>query len=166
MNLGSKMVIDAQTKGRAVGSAGVVPAPHVARAAAPTATPPDPRAFVPGVLAHRFAWGAMLVVQVRGDGRAAIETLVRRPEYANVKLIAAVSDDVPLDDDDLLLWGVFTRFDCARDIVPAAVEARGAWVSPRGPLGIDATWKPGYPDPVANLPHVVAGVDAWWGREG
>jgi len=166
MNLGSKMVLDAQTKGRAVGSAGVVPAPRAPRAAATPATPPDPRAFVPGALDHRFAWGAMLVVQVRGDGRAAVETLVRRPEYAGVKLIVAVSDDVPLDDDELLLWGVFTRFDCARDIVPAHVEARGAWTAIRGPLGIDATWKTGYPDPVANLPQVVAGVDAWWGRGG
>jgi hypothetical protein len=34
----------------------------------------------------------------------------------------------------------------------------------RGPLGIDATWKPGYPDPVTNLPEVVAAVDGWWGR--
>ena len=30
---------------------------------------------------------------------------------ANVRIIAAVSPDVPLDDDELLLWGIFTRFD-------------------------------------------------------
>ena len=97
-------------------------------------------------------------------GRAVVESLLQRPEYAAVTLLVAVSEDVPLDDDALLLWGIFTRFDCARDIVPAATETRGAWTTCRGPLGIDATWKPGYPAPVENLPEVVASVDTWWGR--
>jgi 4-hydroxy-3-polyprenylbenzoate decarboxylase len=152
MNLGSKMVIDAQTKpGRAT--------------TAPPATLPDPRGFEPEVVVHRLAWGGMLVVQVKGEGRAVAERLARRPEYAAVKLVVAVSPDVPLDDDELLLWGIFTRFDCARDIVPAAVETRGAWLSCRGPLAIDATWKSGYPEPVASPPEIVAKVDGWWGRE-
>jgi 4-hydroxy-3-polyprenylbenzoate decarboxylase len=107
-------------------------------------------------------WGGTLVVQVGGDGREVVETLLRRPEYASVKLIVAVSEDVPLDDDELVLWGIFTRFDCARDVIPAATETRGAWTTCRGPLGIDATWKQGYPEPVANLPEVIAGVDGWW----
>jgi 4-hydroxy-3-polyprenylbenzoate decarboxylase len=90
---------------------------------------------------------------------------VRRPEYAACKLLAAVSDDVEITDNESLLWGVFTRFDCARDIVPAAVETRGAWLTCRGPLGIDATWKDGYPEPVASPPEVIAKVDGWWGKE-
>ena len=102
------------------------------------------------------------MVQVSGDGRSVVESLVRRPEVANVKLVVAVSEDVPLDDDELVLWGIFTRFDCARDVIPAATETRGAWTTCRGPLGIDATWKQGYPEPVANLPEVIAGIDAWW----
>jgi 4-hydroxy-3-polyprenylbenzoate decarboxylase len=171
MNLGSKMVLDAQAKpGRAP--------------AAPVAAVPDPRTFDDTIVAHRLAWGAMLVVQVRGAvggadgavarssppsaaapaGRAVVERLVQRPEYSGVRLIAAVSTDVPLEDDALLLWGIFTRFDCARDVVPARTESRGAWLTCRGPLGIDATWKPGYPDPVATPPAMVASVDGWWGR--
>jgi 3-polyprenyl-4-hydroxybenzoate decarboxylase len=190
MNLGSKMVLDAQTKpGRA-----------------PTALPgtvPDPRAFDDRILASRLAWGGMLVVQMKGvvgggttptaappatpgrssasatgsgapegaastapgmtPGREVVEKLVRRPELASMKLVVAVSADVPLEDDELLLWGVFTRFDCARDVVPAATEARGAWLVCRGPLGVDATWKPGYPEPVESSPEVVARVDGWWG---
>jgi 4-hydroxy-3-polyprenylbenzoate decarboxylase len=169
MNLGSKMVLDAQAKpGRAS-------APPVERVA-------EPGAFDDAIVAHRLAWGAMLVVQVRGAvgdegagvssppapssgssaGRAVIERLVRQPEYAELKLIVVVSADVPLEDDQLLLWGIFTRFDCARDIVPAASETRGAWLTCRGPLGIDATWKPGYPDPVASPPAVVERVNGWW----
>jgi 4-hydroxy-3-polyprenylbenzoate decarboxylase len=125
-------------------------------------TVPDPRANDARVKAWRLLWGGTLVVQVGGDGREVVETLLRRPEYASVKLIVAVSDDVPLDDDELVLWGIFTRFDCARDVIPAATETRGAWTTCRGPLGIDATWKQGYPEPVANLPEVIAGVDGWW----
>jgi 4-hydroxybenzoate decarboxylase subunit C len=163
MNLGSKMVLDAQSHAHRAGSAGTGPP------AATAATPPrgvlDPRAFASEVRAHRLAWGAMLVVQVAGEGRGVVERLIARPEYAELRLIVAVSEDVPLADDTLLLWGIFTRFDCARDIVPAATESRGAWLAVRGPLGIDATWKRGYPEPVASPPEVVAGVNAWWRKE-
>jgi len=176
MNLGSKMVLDAQAKPGSV-------APEPPRAVA------DPRAFDGRIRAHRLAWGGMLVVEVAGAvgagraaaaepapaaagaatgasaGREVVERLVRRPEYAAVRLVVAVSEDVPLEDDALLLWGIFTRFDCARDVVPAATETRGAWLACTGPLGIDATWKTGYPDPVDNLPEVVRAVDAWWGKE-
>jgi len=169
MNLGSKMVIDAQSKpGHAAGADAAGRTPGGAEQRASDASPsvvPDPRAVDDAVIAHRLAWGGMLVVKVKGEGRAVVERLVRRAEYADLKLIAAVSEDVPLEDDTLLLWGVFTRFDCARDVIPAAVETRGAWLTCRGPLGIDATWKDGYPEPVANLPEVVERVDAWWGKE-
>ena len=153
MNLGSKLVLDAQTKpGRAP--------------VAPPATIADPRTFDGGIAAWRLAWGGLLVARLKdgADGRAVVEKLVRRPEYAAVKLVAAVGADVPLDDDELLLWGIFTRFDCARDLVPAQTETRGAWLACRGPLGIDATWKPGYPEPVAQTPELVAKVDGWWGK--
>lgn len=164
MNLGSKMILDAQSHAKPAGSSGnspgtgVTPSPLLAEVA-------DPRAFDDRVRAHRLAWGGMLVVQVADGGRAVVEALVRRPEYAACKLVVAVSPDVPLDDDDMLLWGIFTRFDCARDAVPAQVESRGAWVTCRGPLGIDATWKAGYPDPVATPDDVIANVDGWWGRD-
>jgi 4-hydroxy-3-polyprenylbenzoate decarboxylase len=150
MNLGSKMILDAQTK------SGRPPAP-------PIANLPDARVLDPRVTASRLAWGGMLVVQVKESGREVIESLVARPELEAAKLIVAVSPDVPLGDDAMLLWGIFTRFDCARDIVPAAVETRGAWLTCRGPLGIDATWKTGYPEPVENLPEVIAKVNGWWG---
>ena len=178
MNLGSKMVIDAQSKPErsrpapgssaaagAAGGAGPGGAPGLPAAAGlAAALLPDPRAFEGGIAAHRLAWGGMLVVQVAADGRGTIERLVARPEYAHVKLIVAVSPDVPLEDDELVLWGIFTRFDCARDIVPARTESRGAWLTCKGPLGIDATWKSGYPPPVDNLPEVITRVSEWWGK--
>jgi 4-hydroxy-3-polyprenylbenzoate decarboxylase len=159
MNLGSKMVIDAQS-GPERAPLGNVPTP----AEAPGADLADPRIFDSDILAHRLAWGGLLAVQVAGEGRATLERLLARPEYARVRIIAAVSRDVPLEDDELLLWGIFTRFDCARDVIPAAAEARGAWMTCRGPLGIDATWKRGYPEPVENLPTIVEAVSSWWTR--
>ncbi len=164
MNLGSKMVFDAQSHARPVGSAGNSPGTGVAPSP-PLAGVPDPRAWDERIRAHRLVSRGLLVVQVAREGRAVVEALVKRPEYAACKLVVAVSEDVPLGDDEMLLWGVFTRFDCARDIIPAAVETRGAWLTCRGPLGIDATWKEGYPEPVASLPETIAQVDGWWGRE-
>jgi len=163
MNLGSKLVLDAQSHARAAGSSGGS-ATAARPASALLGSVADPRALEPRVTAWALRWGGTLVVRVADAGRAVVESLLQRPEYAAVTLLVAVSEDVPLDDDALLLWGIFTRFDCARDIVPAATETRGAWTTCRGPLGIDATWKPGYPAPVENLPEVVASVDTWWGR--
>jgi 4-hydroxy-3-polyprenylbenzoate decarboxylase len=149
MNLGSKMVLDAQSK------SGAPPTPPLEEVA-------DPARFESALVDHRLVRGAILIVQTREDGRGVVERLLARPEYAALKLIVAVSPDVPLRDRDLLLWGIFTRFDCARDVIPARVETRGAWLTCRGPLGIDATWKPGYPNPVESPPEVVARVDSWW----
>jgi len=195
MNLGSKMVLDAQSHSRRVGSAGVVSEPGDGLGRVPGRNGgearrdgralPDPRSFDEHIAAHRLAWDGMLVVQVKGHvgdgaaseieaaeragratgstpGREVVERLIRRPELADVPLIVAVSEDVPLEDDELLLWGIFTRFDCARDVVPASTEARGAWMVVRGPLGIDATWKPGYPPPVENAAAIVSAVGRWW----
>ena len=153
MNLGSKMVLDAQTK------PGRTPAP-------PLAAVTDPRSFASDVIEHRLVRGGILLVQVRGEGRGVVERLVARAEYAALKMVVAVSADVPLMDRELLLWGVFTRFDCARDVIPARTETRGAWLTCRGPLGIDATWKQGYPEVVATPPKVMASVDGWWGKNG
>jgi 4-hydroxy-3-polyprenylbenzoate decarboxylase len=171
MNLGSKMVIDAQSHSRRVGSAGVTPGEDGAGARAPLGEVADPRSFDDRVAAWRLAWGGVLVAQVKGEvggslagwsaasaissgttpGREVLEKLVRRPEYTNLPLIVAVSADFSIEDDAELLWAWFTRFDCARDLVAAGVESRGAWVALRGPLGIDATWKPGYPEPLPSI---------------
>jgi UbiD family decarboxylase len=123
---------------------------------------------VPGVRAATIVDDTLLVVQVEsarpGAGRAAVEQLVLDPVFAGLKLIAAVSPDVPFDDPTLLLWGIFTRFDAARDVVFTETTLYGAWPTARGRLGIDATWKPGYPEPVVMPAEIVQRVDARWGR--
>jgi 4-hydroxy-3-polyprenylbenzoate decarboxylase len=60
------------------------------------------------------------------------------------------------------VWGVFTRFDCARDVLFTEVQHRGAWTTCHGIMGIDATFKPGYPAPLEMDPDIVAKVDRRW----
>ncbi|HKY60661.1 MAG TPA: UbiD family decarboxylase [Gemmatimonadota bacterium] len=116
------------------------------------------------------AGAALLVVRVRArDGRAgreAAEHLARSPRLGRIKWAAVVSDDVPLDDRTLLLWGIFTRFDVARDVVFSEMRLDGAWPRYTGRMAIDATWKPGYPDPIEMDPDVVRLVDRRWNEYG
>jgi 4-hydroxy-3-polyprenylbenzoate decarboxylase len=82
------------------------------------------------------------------------------------KIVAAVSPDVPLGDRNLLMWGIFTRFDPARDVFFDRSQLHGAWPVHRGRMAIDATFKPGYPAPLEMDPEVVAKVDRRWGEYG
>ena len=150
LNLGSKMVLDATSGGRASG------APRQAVDATRTPT------LHPRIRRARLVHETLLAVQVEGEGRDVVKALVRRPELAGVKLLAVVSEDVDLDDRVSLLWGIFTRFDPARDVIFASSELREAWPVHRGCLGIDATFKQGYPDPVVMDPAIIKRVDARW----
>lgn len=147
MNLGSKMILDA--------TGGKKP---VSRPPAP-AQGPTPDGEIVGSKTLR---DSLLVVQVKGAGRPVIERLVKDPTWAGFPLIAAVSEDVPLEDEERLIWGIFTRFDCARDLVPAVAQIDGAWPKLSGPLGIDATWKPGYPEPLVMDHSIVERVNGLW----
>ncbi len=152
MNLGSKMILDATSQnGRKNGEA---------------KKPINPSSLGGDVLEHRNWGDALLVVKVKRDGRGTLERLVKDPALSGFKLIATVSEDVPLDDDQLLLWGIFTRFDCARDLVPAKAEFRGGWPLYEGPLGLDATWKQGYPEPLVMDPDMVEKVNRRWNEYG
>ena len=82
------------------------------------------------------------------------------------KIVAAVSPDIPLDDRTLLLWGIFTRFDPARDAFFEESKLRGAWPMHRGRMAIDATFKSGYPAPLEMDPDIVKKVDRRWGEYG
>jgi 3-polyprenyl-4-hydroxybenzoate decarboxylase len=41
-------------------------------------------------------------------------------------------------------------------------ESRGPWTTNYGVLGIDATFKPGYPERLERTPDIVARVDSRW----
>ena len=149
MHLGSKMALDATPKG-------------AAQPQANGGLAVDPARLSEGVLGSRLLEETLLAVQVRGGGREVLSRLMRAPELSNIKLMAAVSPDVDLDDQTQLLWGIFTRFDPARDVLFPDMRLVGAAPVYRGPLAIDATYKPGYPAPLEMDPDVVERVNRRW----
>jgi 4-hydroxy-3-polyprenylbenzoate decarboxylase len=168
MHHGSRIILDA-TGSRAQYSGGEPRAP--ARNLEPD-TEPGPaftrhaKDLAPHVKASRVWEDTMLIVQAErieaGIGRTILEPLVQSPHTSRLKLIAVVSPDVDLDDDVDVLWGIFTRFDPARDLMFAKGEMRGVQPVYEGVMGIDATWKPGYPDAVAMPEETVRLVDSRW----
>lgn len=147
MNLGSKMILDVTRKAGSVASS---EKPKL-----------DWLKSVAGVEGFVLLENCLLVVKTKGDGRRLVEDLVQKLD-APVKLVAAVSADVNLQDEENLLWGIFTRFDCARDIVFTSAKLIGAAPVYRGVLGIDATFKSGYPPPVEMDVEVIKKVDGRW----
>jgi 4-hydroxy-3-polyprenylbenzoate decarboxylase len=190
MNLGSKLVLDCtRGAGGISGDERPVPADGPAGLAelpgGRVAPFEDPREENPAVDAWRAYGGSagkgssdpreaagatLLVARVEArdgrTGREVAERLARSPRLGRIKWAAVVSGDVPLDDRTLLLWGIFTRFDAARDVVFSEMRLDGAWPRYAGRMAIDATWKPGYPDPIEMDPEVVRLVDRRWQEYG
>jgi len=77
-----------------------------------------------------------------------------------------VSEDVPMQEPIMRLWGWFTRFDPAADIHPAGRKVKGNRLIFEFPILIDARWKKGYPQPVAFDPEVERRVDENWDKYG
>jgi len=175
MNLGSKLILDCtRTAGGISGDeppierddpSGLAQLPGGADA---SFTPPDEQEH--RVVGWRTLGDTLCVVQVRErdgrTGRQVAESLAASPRLGRIKWVAVVSDDVPLDDQTLLLWGIFTRFDAARDVVFSEMRLDGAWPKYTGRMAIDATWKPGYPNPIEMDPGVIQLVDRRWGEYG
>ncbi len=154
MNLGSRMVLDATRKPSR--------APRARPAASSLERLSGIRSLHSSILDFHLAADSMLTVKVSGNGRAVMETLVSHPDVSDLRIIACVSDDVDIHDKESRLWGVFTRFDCERDVLFR--EQRLIGISPiyGGPMGIDATWKRGYPDPLRMTESVVRKVEERW----
>lgn len=120
----------------------------------------NPVRFDARIGAYRWLEGAMLVVVVKSSPREVLANLVRAPLEAC--FVIAVSDDVRLEDDENLQWGIFTRFDPARDMIVTEQTFVGARPVYRGIIGIDATWKEGYPAPLVMDEGIVKLVDRRW----
>lgn len=184
MNLGSKMIIDATRKPLNSAPGGDAPAQRTAGAG--RQGPADPRRLNDScsvlkssdrrIIDVNLIDSTLLLVKVESalppgasgpdpsGARQLLELLLRRPDLAALRIIAMVSSDVDIYAQESYIWGVFTRFDCERDVIFS--ESRLAGISPiyRGVMGIDATWKPGYPEPLVMPEEVVKRVDEKWGR--
>ena len=160
MNLGSKMILDATVKSpRRNGEEErreKVAQEVVARVVA--ALPKEYSAIHETLVYDE----TLLLVKVGSESRKLVENLVRRSELRDLKLIAAVSDDIDLHDQENYLWGVFTRFDCERDVIFSEQTLMGISPIYRGVMGIDATWKPGYPAPLVMSDEIRERVNRRW----
>ncbi|MBO1225073.1 MAG: menaquinone biosynthesis decarboxylase [Candidatus Scalindua sediminis] len=104
----------------------------------------------------------LLVVTVRDDGRDVVNKLTKSDELVGPKIIAAVSPDVDIHNQEQTIWGIFTRFDAERDIM--FTEEKLVGINPifKGKMGIDATWKNGYPSPLVMSDEIIKKVDERW----
>ena len=137
------------------------------RSARPPDPPPSPDVH-PHILALRRLGPAVLAIQVRRDADTAAvrSALGEHPICREVLFHVLLSDDVPIDDPRMVLWGWFTRFDPLADIHPARRETAGNRMILHFPIAIDATWKPGYRKPVAFDDERAARIDRHWDRYG
>lgn len=158
MNLGSKMILDA-TRKRSPRTPVLRGHQLSARAVLDAARDAHP-AIVDANLVHE----TILLVKVRAQGRDIVRQLVAHPAMAGVAVIAAVSEDVNIHDRENYIWGLFTRFDAERDVLFSRQELVGIAPVYGGVMGIDATWKPGYPNPLAMTDEIVQKVDGYWGK--
>lgn len=157
MNLGSKMIIDATRKQKPQGPE----KGHVDRERRNEQVQ-HLRSLDPRILDINVVHDTLLLVKVSGHGMPLIEKLVKHTELPGIKIIAAVSEDVDIRDKENYIWGVFTRFDCERDM--CFTEQRLHGISPiyKGIMGIDATWKQGYPNPLKMTDELIKRVDERW----
>ncbi|MFQ5685827.1 MAG: menaquinone biosynthesis decarboxylase [Candidatus Scalindua sp.] len=104
----------------------------------------------------------LLVVTVKENGRDVVSKLTKSKELVGPKIIAAVSPDVDIRNQEQTIWGIFTRFDAERDVMFTDEKLVG--ISPlfKGKMGIDATWKKGYPAPLVMSDEIVKKVDERW----
>ncbi|MFI5201098.1 MAG: UbiD family decarboxylase [Candidatus Kapaibacterium sp.] len=183
MNLGSKMLLDATEKLAATSSGGAypprTPSPFFARTGSAFLDLKNQDARIREwkvleetllVVKIGMESASTLSTGVHTAGRQVIEKLISETNLEKlpkgIKIIAAVSEDVNLDSDLEIIWGIFTRFDAARDVIFTRSTLVGSSPVHEGIMGIDATWKPGYPNPCVMPEEIIQRVDARWSEFG
>ncbi len=158
MNLGSKMIIDATS------------APNKEKSELQKIIPDYNQIYKvlvkvnPAIRDFNTYEETLLVVKVENNGRETIEKLVQQKELQAFKIVAVVSEDIDVFNLEKTIWGIFTRFDAERDIVFSEQNLIGISPIYKGVMGIDATWKQGYPKPLRMDEEIVNKVNQKWGR--
>lgn len=134
----------------------------------PPKLPPAPVDVHPAIDGLTRLGEAFLIARLKSDAdRTAVrEALCRHPVTQEYLFHVLVSEDVPLDDTMMILWGWFTRFDPLADLHPAARAVQGNRIVFSFPIAIDATWKTGYREPVKIDPEIDRLVTDKWARYG
>ena len=115
-----------------------------------------------GVSRYRLVGQTLLAVHVSGQPRKVLRELLNNPLLQGLRMIIALSQDVDLNDDIELMWGIFTRFDCAKDVSFSKTTLNGIEPIYEGTMAIDATWKNGYPKALEMDPDIIRKVDEKW----
>ena len=152
MNLGSKMILDATRK----------PVKQSTKSKRLKLSYAEIKSTDRRILEVRCIENCLLIVKVKSDGKAIVEKLLKRPELHSLVMLAAVSEDIDLSKPESYIWGIFTRFDCERDVVFTKQKLIGISPVYEGVMGIDATWKKGYPEMLAMDEDIVRKVDNRW----
>lgn len=193
MNLGSKMIIDATPKLASSASGGHYPRRQENEFFAHTGrTSRNPSEIDLRIRGYQLIGDTLLVVKVEGaytsrqnaamglegeiqpsgktTGREVIEKLIASENVEHLprgtKIVAAVSMDINLTDIQEIIWGIFTRFDAARDVLFTSMQMNGIAPVYHGIMGIDASWKIGYPNPCIMTADITAKVSDRWKEYG
>jgi 4-hydroxybenzoate decarboxylase subunit C len=173
MNLGSKMVIDA-TKNRRAESEEQGAVTSEQRVLDLSALRSKLLSIDRRIIDLNLVNDCLLLVKVEtpfdvpnessslSNGRIILEKLLPLPELKDLKVIAVVSSDVDIRDKDSYIWGIFTRFDCERDVIFTEQKLLGISPVYSGVMGIDATWKQGYQKTLSMDEKIVKLVDEKW----
>ncbi len=158
LHRGSKIILDAIPRDDGP------PRPPMSAAARAACETERLRALDGRIRRARLIDDALLVVTVPMGtvGLPVLEALLAALPADTVPLLAVVSDDVDLGSRVEVIWGITTRFDAALDVRFSRVETIGAVAVPRGILGIDASWKPGYQQPLVTDPDTERLVARRW----
>ncbi len=175
MNLGSKMILDATRKRpRSPASDARASEKRNVEIAIPDLNSIDSR-----IIGTNLIDNTLLLVKVNSplsdnepqkssqesrSGKQILQKLLSLPVLSAIKIIAVVSSDVDIKNRESYIWGIFTRFDCERDVIFTENSLIGISPVYKGTMGIDATWKPGYPKPLVMSDEVIKRVDEKWGK--
>jgi 4-hydroxy-3-polyprenylbenzoate decarboxylase len=156
MNLGSKMILDATRKTRTGGKNHPATPERIAEQISHI------KSIDQRIVDLNLVHDTLLLAKVSGHGMSVLEKLVMHTELAGIKIVASVSEDVDIRDKESYIWGVFTRFDCERDLIFTEQKLMGVSPIYKGIMGIDATWKQGYPKPLTMTDEVKKRVEERW----
>jgi 4-hydroxy-3-polyprenylbenzoate decarboxylase len=162
MNLGSKMIVDATRKLRG-GNFSHTDADQKEKDSR-TDRFVSLRSADSRMLDANLIDGTLLLVRVASGGRDVLKKILDDPRSKGLPMVAAVSDDVDIHSKTNYIWGIFTRFDCERDVMFREQNLIGISPVYKGTMAIDATWKNGYPEPLMMTDDIVKRVDEKWGK--
>lgn len=127
------------------------------------AKPPNLDRWRQQIGAYKVWGGGVLVFQVESQlARPLLAELLNFDDLGGVRVAVAVSRDIEVSDRTQMLWGWFTRFEPARDVLFERAELRGATPWYQGRMGIDATFKPSYPAPLILDPDAEREAERLW----